>query len=65
PPWPEIYTQDSERPQTYEDSVSLYKSIKSAYTERGFTLREVPKLKVEERLRYVMSVVGEEVLCNP
>ncbi|NTV47176.1 MAG: AAA family ATPase, partial [Chlorobiales bacterium] len=55
PPWPEIYTQDSERPQTYEDSVSLYKSIKSAYTERGFTLREVPKLKVEERLRYVMS----------
>ncbi|NTW50213.1 MAG: AAA family ATPase [Chlorobiales bacterium] len=62
PPWQEIYTQDSERPQTYEDSVSLYNAIKSAYTKQGFTLQEVPKLKIDERLRYVMSVVGEDVL---
>lgn len=60
PPWPEIYTQDSERPQTYQDSVSLYKAIKSAYHEQGFTLFVVPKASVKERVKFITSIIGRE-----
>jgi predicted ATPase len=62
PPWPEIYAQDSERPQTYEDSVALYHALTGAYQRSGFTLHEVPKLKPEVRMLYVLSAIGKEVM---
>lgn len=62
PPWPEIYMQDSERPQTYKDSVSLYNAIKTAYLEQGFALHEVPKTTVEKRVQFINGVVGRNVM---
>jgi predicted ATPase len=57
PPWQEIYVNDAERWQTFEESVVLYEAIKSVYLDLNFRLVEVPKLPLDARLRYIMREV--------
>jgi len=58
PPWEDIFVQDSERPQTWEESVSLHRSLCEVYSELGFRLFEVPRGTVGYRARYIESVIG-------
>lgn len=58
PPWSDIFEQDSERPQTYGESVSLYRALCDAYLECGFRLHHVPKGSVEERVECIVSLVA-------
>ncbi len=60
PPWPDIFEQDNERPQTYEESVSLYHALCDAYDSCGFTLHHVPKGSVERRVGFIESFVAEQ-----
>ncbi|ABL64375.1 AAA family ATPase [Chlorobium phaeobacteroides] len=55
PPWKEIFTNDSERPQSFQQSVRLYRSICSVYERLGYTLHELPKSSVNERVRYLLK----------
>ena len=59
PPWPEVYEQDDERPQTYDGAVSLYHALCEAYDSCGFTLHHVPKSSVEKRAAFIESLVAE------
>jgi len=52
-PWPKIFVQDSERPQTYNESVSLYHALCEAYSQQGFQLWQVPFGNIDERLEFV------------
>ena len=58
PPWPAIYTVDTERDQTFEDAVNVYEKIVDWYSQCGYPLHEVPRLPVEERAKYVHQVVS-------
>ncbi|MGC1676880.1 MAG: AAA family ATPase [Candidatus Binataceae bacterium] len=58
PLWPEIYTQDSERKQTLEDAERSYNAIVEAYTQYGHELIEIPRVSVEERVRFVLKEAG-------
>lgn len=58
PPWPAIYTVDTERNQTFEDAVKVYEKIVDWYSHCGYPLREVPPLPVEERAKYVHQIVS-------
>lgn len=53
PPWPEIFVNDSERPQSYPESVALYRSIYRVYSRLGYILCEVPKITVRERAAFL------------
>ena len=59
PPWPEIYINDNERWQTYEESVTIYRSLCDTYQSLNFILMEVPKLSLGERASFVIK----ETLC--
>jgi len=58
PPWPAIYTVDTERDQTWEDAVKVYDKIVDWYSHCGYRLHEVPRLPVEERAKYVHRIVS-------
>jgi predicted ATPase len=58
PPWPEIYVNDLERPQSYGESVALYEALCQVYLSLGYRLHEVPKASVEKRREYLFSVTG-------
>ena len=55
PPWPEIYVNDSERWQTFEEAEALYKAIKATYQSLKYTILELPKASVAERTDFVIS----------
>lgn len=60
PPWPDIFEQDDERPQTYDEAVSLYHALYEAYDSCGFTLHHVPKSSVEKRVAFIEALVAEQ-----
>ncbi|MCF8216700.1 MAG: AAA family ATPase [Chlorobium sp.] len=58
PPWPEIFVNDAERPQTYRESRELYRSLCAVYDRLGYELCELPKTTVEERVRFLSAITG-------
>jgi len=55
PPWQEIFTQDAERKQTFEEAVRTYESLVATYREHGYELVELPRAPVPERVRFVLE----------
>ena len=55
PPWKEIYTQDSERYETYEDAVDIHNHLVAVYKRFLMSVIEVPKVSVEDRIRFLKS----------
>lgn len=58
-PWAEIYTTDTERDQSFAESVQVYEGLKQWYTHWGYSLIEVPNLSIEERAEFVLDVVED------
>lgn len=61
PPWPEIFTRDSERKQTLDEAERTYHSLVSVYTELGYELVQLPLAPIEVRLRFILTEAG---LCQ-
>jgi predicted ATPase len=55
PPWPEIYVNDAERPQSPAEAEALHDAIRAVYESLGYELIEVPKLPVEARCKFVLE----------
>ncbi|MDT0552082.1 ATP-binding protein [Urechidicola vernalis] len=55
PPWKDIYKSDNERYESYEESLEIYRHIKNAYTELGYSIIEVPFGSVKERTDFVLE----------
>ncbi|ASO18194.1 putative ATPase [Actinoalloteichus hoggarensis] len=60
PPWPEIYTRDTERRQTPEVAEQTYESMVATYSDYGYELVPLPRVSVEERLRFATSVLPSD-----
>lgn len=58
PPWQEIFVNDSERPQSYHESVALYRALRTVYERLGYELCELPKTTVDERIGFLSTVTG-------
>jgi predicted ATPase len=54
PPWQDIYINDPERWQSYNESVAIYKMIRETYTSLGYQLVEVPLMPVTQRMEFVL-----------
>lgn len=57
PPWPEIFVNDSERPQSFEECQRLHNLLLQAYTELGYRVVMLPKVSVELRVNFVTNSV--------
>jgi predicted ATPase len=55
PPWREIYVNDTERPQTFEEAQDLSAHIRQAYLDCGFRLVELVASPVRDRLEQVLG----------
>jgi predicted ATPase len=59
PPWAEIFAQDSERKQSFEEAVRTYDALAAAYAGLGYELIELPRVSIEDRLRFVIRAVTQ------
>ena len=55
PPWKEIYVSDAERYETYEQAVLIYEHLMETYKNYGYSITEVPKDTVENRVDFIMK----------
>jgi predicted ATPase len=55
PPWPEIFGQDTERKQTFEEARATYDVMVKTYAAYGYSLVPLPLGSVEERVRFVLD----------
>lgn len=60
PPWPEIFSNDSERKQNFDESVQTYEAMVNTYTECGYGLMELPRTSVPERVAFVIDQLRPE-----
>ncbi len=58
PPWREIFRQDSERKQDFDEAVRTYDALVAVYTTSGYELVELPKVSLEERVGFVLQAAG-------
>lgn len=56
-PWPDIYVNDPERPQSYQVAERLGLKIKKVYENYGYEVLEVPKTRVKERVKYIVETL--------
>ncbi len=54
PPWREIYGQDEERGQDFTEAVATCNAMRTAYEEAGYSLVELPKATIGERVAFVL-----------
>jgi predicted ATPase len=59
PPWQDIYTQDAERDQTFDEAVSVHARLVQWYGACGYILHEVPRLPVSQRAHQVLHALAD------
>lgn len=64
PPWPEIYTNDAERKQSIGTAVRTYEAMVATYNDLGYELVEVPRVSVEQRLRFVSEIATQTLAAD-
>ena len=55
PPWKEIYVSDAERYENYEQAVLIHEHLIETYKSYGYSIREVPKDTVANRVDFIMK----------
>ncbi|NOU59800.1 AAA family ATPase [Marinifilum caeruleilacunae] len=58
PPWQQIFINDAERPESFEDSMEIYRFLKNTYSDLGFEVIELPKVSIPERVAFIESCLG-------
>jgi predicted ATPase len=59
PPWEEIFRQDRERKQDFDEAVRTYDAMVTAYRQYGYELIELPRASVKERVDFVLREVAK------
>lgn len=57
PPWKEIFKNDGERKQNWEEAVLTFESMKETYAYYGYNLIEIPIGTIESRVNFVLNNV--------
>jgi predicted ATPase len=57
-PWEEIYSTDDERKMTFLATLEFQRLLESSYEFAGYTLVEVPRGSIEERVAFVRGFLG-------
>ena len=60
PPWKEIYCNDEERWQSFEEATTLYQMITETYESAGYRVMELPKVSVESRVDFILSCLNSQ-----
>lgn len=57
PPWPEIFTNDSIRTETYEEAVKIHQSVLDTYAELNYELIELPLIALNKRCDFILQTI--------
>jgi len=55
PAWEAIYVHDDLRKHTFEHAIEVTRLCRDVYRRHGYTIVEIPRVSVEERVRFVLG----------
>lgn len=55
PPWREIFRQDVERKQDFDEAQRTYDALAATYNSLAYDLVELPRAGVEERCQFILA----------
>ena len=55
PPWPEIFANDDERRQGFDEAVAEYDLLTCHYRTAGYRIVVLPKISIEGRITHVLA----------
>jgi len=55
PPWPEIFTNDTIRTETFEEALRIHELIVKTYVDLNYQIIELPLLPVKQRINYLLQ----------
>lgn len=58
PPWREIFQQDQERKQDFDEAIRTYDVLVETYKSHNYELVEFPRTPIQDRVRFVLRKVG-------
>jgi predicted ATPase len=64
PPWQEIYQGDAERDQTFNEAISVSKSITAWYIKPGYQVIKVPIDNIENRTDFILNKINPRDRTN-
>jgi len=59
PIWKEIYKNDSERQESFDQSIKIDKYLKYSYIKFGYTIIEIPKTTLDKRIDFILSQIKD------
>jgi len=59
PPWKEIYRNDTERDQSFEEGIEVYEWIAKWYRQHDYDVVIVPKDTIENRVKFVLRQIAK------
>lgn len=59
PPWFEIYSNDSERKQDFQEAIETYNVMKQVYQLLEYTIIEVPRASIANRVDFLLNEIGK------
>lgn len=59
PPWPEIYTIDTERKQDLAEAIRTYEILAETYRDCGYKIIELPKSTPTERADFIVRTLTQ------
>ena len=57
PPWEDIFTNDNERYETFEQSLAIHNHLERTYKNLGYRVVEIPYGTVEKRTQFLLDVI--------
>ena len=54
-PWKDIYENDNERKQTWQEAEATFTAMKNSYSQLGYVVVEVPKTTVAQRVQFILE----------
>ncbi len=55
PPWEDIYHQDNERYESFDQAKEIFQFLKNGYEKFGYTINEVPLGSIPERVAFILN----------
>lgn len=61
PPWEDIYVNDAERWQTFDEASKLYHALVETYRSAGYKTIELPRATVPKRVDFMLEKLALEI----
>jgi predicted ATPase len=58
PPWREIYRNDNERDQSFEEAIEVYDWVDKWYRQHDYDVVTLPKDTIENRVKFILSQIA-------